>query len=218
MVSWFTEENGVFHTAIVVRDTSSHPSHLWNLKNIILAVCWLDNMLVWPHLHHTAPHTLHSSVKYSFVQNRLKSAKLEENKLHKYCHASKLSENPLSYLYISRGVSTYLIPVSRTPDIHCHTSSLQSSGIELVWFWLTAAVNLLDWLLLSSFSWVSSSNSSSKFDIQCWSYVSPRFSTTVSGQVLWGKDIHILHIITMSSSAHQKCCMNLSFYGRWRLG
>ena len=35
-MSWFPEENAVFNTAIMVTDTSSHPSHLWNLKIILL--------------------------------------------------------------------------------------------------------------------------------------------------------------------------------------
>ena len=130
-------------------------------------------MLVWPHLHHAAPHTLHSSVKYSFVQNRLKSAEKEEwyrTVLFCYYH--------VSHLKISPGVSTYLIPVSRTPDIHCHTSSLQSSGMELAWLDLTGPVILLNILvLLSSLSWDSSNNSSSILVIQLGSYVRAKFST-----------------------------------------
>ena len=163
----------MFHTAIVVHDASSHPSHLWNLKNIILAVCWLDNMLVCPHLHHAAPHTLHSSVKYSFVQNRLKSAEKEgKSRTVLFCYYH------VSHLKISRGVSTYLIPVSRTPDIHCHTSSLQSSGMELAWLDLTVSVILLNILvLLSSLSWDSSNNSSTILVIQLGLYVRAKLST-----------------------------------------
>ena len=169
-------------------------------------------MLVCPHLHHAAPHTLHSSVKYSFVQNRLKSAKLEENKLHKYCHASKVSENPLSYLYISRGVSTYLIPVSRTPDIHCHTSSLQSSGMELAWLDLTGPVILLNILvLLSSLSWESSNNSSTILVIQLGSYVRAKFSTIKIQDIIHNVGKKIISYLT-----HHKCTNQCFFYEEGR--
>ena len=91
-------------------------------QNIIFVGSWLDNMLMWPHLHHTAPHALHSAVKYSFVQNRLKPTEKEGNQL-------LLARGPLYHLNMSLGVSTYLIPVSRTPDMHCQTSVRHNSGI-----------------------------------------------------------------------------------------
>ena len=175
-MSWFTEENAVFYTAVVVSETSSHPSHLWNLKNINI-VGWAGGVMYCigasPPSHCSTCSSLRREKQLCTEQNEVrwegwKSVILLLKGFHR----------PLYHLYMSLGVSTYLMPVSRTPDMHCHTSSRQSSGMALVWLWLTVAiVNSL--LSISSFSWVSSNKSSSKFDIQFGSYVKPKFSTTV---------------------------------------
>ena len=158
-MSWFTEENSVFNTAIMVSDASSHPSHLWNLKNISIIFGWRgDKVICWC----VASPPSHCST-YSSLLREIQLCTEQTEARWEGGNQLLLARVPLYHLNMSLGVSTYLIPVSRTPDMHCHTSSLQSSGMELVWLVLTAAVISL----LASVSWVSTfNNSSSKFVIQ----------------------------------------------------
>ena len=66
----------MFNTAVMVSDTSSHLSHLWNLKRIYISTGYYAGLS--PHLHHTAPHAPGSPVKHSPVQNRLEPARKED--------------------------------------------------------------------------------------------------------------------------------------------